>query len=79
LEGAASIRINIIGEIRLASGSYKEKAKEYGYIFQAKGHGYDRLAPGTFDSGEGAITTMKESFPEDNATRGKLPPGFLDE
>lgn len=50
VEGTSAIRINIIGQIRLAEGSYVEKAKEYGLLFKAKEELPDQLAPGTFDS-----------------------------
>lgn len=50
VEGTSAIRINVIGQIRLADGSYVEKAKEYGLLFKAKDELPDELAPGTFDS-----------------------------
>jgi ferredoxin len=76
VEGAAAIRVNIIGEIRLASGSYVDKAREYGSIFQERQPSPERLAPGTFDSstsspGPGILPDAPES-PEK-----QLPPGFI--
>lgn len=49
VEGAAAIRVNIIGEVRLSDGSYVEKAKEYGFVFRTKDNSVDHLAPDTFD------------------------------
>lgn len=49
VEGAAAIRVNIIGEVRLSEGSYVEKAKEYGFVFRTKDNTVDSLAPDTFD------------------------------
>lgn len=49
VEGTSAIRINIIGQMRLAEGSYVEKAKEYGLLFRANDNSMDGLAPGTFD------------------------------
>ncbi len=34
--GDAAIKVNIIGEVRLSSGSYVEKAQEYGFTFKIK-------------------------------------------
>ncbi|MGC8906122.1 MAG: 4Fe-4S binding protein [Desulfomonilaceae bacterium] len=49
VEGAAAIRVSVIGEVRLSEGSYVEKAKEYGFVFRTKDNSVDSLAPGTFD------------------------------
>lgn len=49
VEGTSAIRVNILGEIRLAQGSYVEKAKEYGFVFRTKDNSMDSLAPETFD------------------------------
>jgi ferredoxin len=75
VEGASAIRVNIIGEIRLASGSYIEKAREYGAIFKERDLGPERLAPGTFDSAtpspEGGAAPAAPKSQEE-----QLPPGF---
>jgi len=49
VKGASAIRINVIGEVRIAEGSYVEKAREFGLVFRAKDHSRDRLRP---ESGE---------------------------
>jgi MauM/NapG family ferredoxin protein len=75
VEGTSAIRVNIIGEIRLSSGSYVDKAREYGSVFKERELGPERLAPGTFDSsftspvGGDAPTGPKPS-------EEQLPPGF---
>lgn len=47
--GASAIRISIIGEVRLSSGSYIEKAQEYGLEFKTDKGETDVLAPETFE------------------------------
>ncbi len=76
VEGSAAIRVNIIGEVRISSGSYVEKAKEYGLVFKTKDKVHDRLAPDTFDSGE--VPPVQIEFPNSNPETGSgLPPGFI--
>lgn len=76
VEGAAAIRVNVIGAMRLSKGSYVEKANEYGYIFRARNDSGDELAPGTFEGqeepAEKAAPTGKDAKPEDD-----LPAGFI--
>jgi MauM/NapG family ferredoxin protein len=76
VKGGAAIRVNIIGEVRLASGSYVQKAREYGLVFKAKDNSVDRLAPGTF---EGALPEPIKKMPKTPRPpeREKLPPGFI--
>lgn len=76
VEGQAAIRVNIIGEIRLASGSYVEKAREYGMVFRAKDTSMDRLAPGTFD-GLGPSPADEAAPKSPKPSGGSLPPGFM--
>ena len=75
VEGTSAIRVNIIGEIRLASGSYVDKAREYGSLFKERELSPERLAPGTFDSPTSSTDPGKlpdsTGLPEEN-----LPPGF---
>ncbi|MFC1833974.1 4Fe-4S binding protein [Thermodesulfobacteriota bacterium] len=76
VQGAAAIRVNIIGQVRASTGSYIEKAKEYGYEFKGRDNVSDRLAPETFDSHDGFqvdAPTRKQSTPRDSG----LPPGFI--
>lgn len=76
VEGKSAIRVNIIGEVRLASGSYVEKAAEYGLVFKASDNKADRLAPDTFiqrDPHQGpALLPDSPAPPAD-----ELPPGFI--
>ena len=75
VEGSSAIRVNILGEIRLASGSYVEKAREYGLVFQVADNKGDRLAPDTFSlPPETAEPHSATQTPKDPAT--SLPPGF---
>jgi len=76
VEGASAIRVNIIGEIRLAKGSYVEKAREYGFLFKAKEHSADRLAPGAFDVPQESPVPEPLSEPHGVPETG-LPPGFI--
>ncbi len=75
VKGASAIRVNIMGEVRLADGSYVEKAREYGLVFRTKDNAVDKLAPDTFDTGEAVKPggTVPQLEPADNG----LPPGFL--
>jgi MauM/NapG family ferredoxin protein len=76
VQGASAIRVNVIGEIRLASGSYVEKAREYGLTFKTKESAVDRLAPGTFDTPGSAVEQTPYSEP--SGPKGEeLPPGFM--
>ncbi|MGB6064943.1 MAG: 4Fe-4S binding protein [Desulfomonilaceae bacterium] len=76
VQGAAAIRVNIIGEIRLASGSYIEKAHEYGLSFRTKKTALDRLAPETFDQPGSSVEQERHPEPE-RAQPEELPPGFI--
>ncbi|MDQ7784247.1 MAG: 4Fe-4S dicluster domain-containing protein [Desulfomonilaceae bacterium] len=75
VEGASAIRVNILGEVRLAQGSYVEKAREYGLVFRTKDNTLDRLAPEMFEKGPAVKPgeTVEPFQPADNG----LPPGFL--
>jgi NAD-dependent dihydropyrimidine dehydrogenase PreA subunit len=67
--GASAIRVNVIGEERLAHGSYIEKAREMGFVFRGKDNAHDKTAPGTFGgAGESA---------EPGNSDEEIPPGFL--
>ena len=77
VEGAAAIRVNIVDQVRLASGSYVQKARELGLVFKTRDNTQDRLAPGTFDNqgSEYPKPLEKESIQKPNE---ELPPGFVD-
>ncbi len=75
VQGASAIRVNVIGEIRLASGSYIEKAREYGLSFKQKEAALDRLAPGTFDA-PGTSVEQAPYAPSSGVQEQGLPPGF---
>ena len=77
VEGAAAIRVNILDQVRLSSGSYVANARQLGLIFKTRDNKRDRLAPGTFDD-------VESEYPESGSTapitrpKPKLPPGFID-
>ena len=75
VRGASAIRVNIVGEVRLARGSYVEKAREYGLEFRTKDNTVDKLGPETFDTGQAVkpYSTVEPPKPADNG----LPPGFI--
>jgi hypothetical protein len=75
VEGASAIRVNVIGEIRLASGSYVEKAREYGLVFKVKDKAEDKLAPGTFEDLESPSEEVPR-VPSPEPGQEELPPGF---
>jgi MauM/NapG family ferredoxin protein len=75
VEGASAIRVNILGEVRLAKGSYVEKAREYGFVFKGKDNSADRLAPGTFDVPPESLDSQPRSGK--GAPETGLPPGFI--
>lgn len=76
VEGASAIRINVRGEMRLASGSYVEKAREFGFEFKVREKGGDRLAPGVFDvEGNRPPESKTGDLPQLEGTN--LPPGFI--
>ncbi len=71
VNGASAIRVNVIGEVRLSTGSYVEKARESGFLFKPKDKAPEGLAPGTFDApGDDSRT----DYPESKDT--SVPPGF---
>jgi MauM/NapG family ferredoxin protein len=75
VKGAAAIRVNVMGELRLSSTSYVKKSREFGLVFRTKDNSLDRLAPQTFDQLDG--TTVTPSSPEPVPSKeGDLPPGF---
>ncbi|MDD3472045.1 MAG: 4Fe-4S binding protein [Syntrophaceae bacterium] len=79
VEGTSAIRINIIGEVRLASGSYIEKSKEYGLEFKTEKLERDILGPETFDS-QPAVTVPNDASNTSATTKpSELPPGFIED
>jgi MauM/NapG family ferredoxin protein len=77
VEGTAAIRVNIIGEVRLSSGSYVEKAKEYGFEFRTKDNSQDSLAEDTFEGAIKSPNEKKKPVPSPSA-QPELPEGFTD-
>ncbi len=78
VEGAAAIKVTVVGEVRLATESYIAKAKEYGLEFKVVDRKFDKLAPDTFESsgiddGSGNQDNVQAPVKE------KLPSGILDE
>lgn len=76
VQGESAIKVNILGEVRLATGSYVEKAKEYGFVFKSRDNSGDKLAPETFDPLRKSGAQPPSLGPEDEAGV-VLPPGFL--
>jgi polyferredoxin len=70
--GESAIVVEPLGELRLASGSYKEKAKELGLVFLAKGRVKEQTILNR-DQREG------KGAPEVPAAKDekKVPPGFI--
>jgi len=74
VEGQSAIRVNIIGEIRLASGSYQEKASEYGLLFRRRDNLRDEATPGALNQPDaGYPLGIQQPDPS------HLPPGFKSE
>lgn len=74
VDGTSAIRVSIIGEIRLKTGSYVEKAQEYGLELKTRtvgrqGAGHD--ASGASNQQEGASPGS-----ESQTENSELPPGF---
>ncbi len=78
VEGAGAIKTSVVGEVRLASGSYIEKAKEYGLDFKVVDKKFDKLAPDTFES-PGIDEEGGDYDGNPTAKPGKLPAGILEE
>ena len=78
VQGAAAIRVNVIGEIRLGSGSYRERARRDGLVFRAKDNRVDRLAPETFDDKQtGPSPEVPQGRSVEESGNDGLPPGFI--
>ena len=77
--GASAIRINIIGEVRLSSGSYIEKAQEYGLEFKTDKGETDVLAPETFEDNAPAQKPAPVSGQSPAPKKEQLPPGFIED
>jgi ferredoxin len=76
VEGESAVVVEPLGEVRLAFGSYKEKAGELGLVFHARSRVEDQFilnSPG--EEGEGT----KKSLPRLGSGEGSLPPGFISE
>jgi MauM/NapG family ferredoxin protein len=86
VDGFAAIRVNIMGEIRLASGSYVEKAREYGMGFKLRAIHQDRheppasLTPGIHETGTAGFKSSPSAVaPRGGEATSDLPPGFTAE
>jgi len=73
--GKSAIRVSPQGELRLAYGSYEEKARELKLIFHAKDSVQDQFILDRNDAGQPSETTGQP--PEKRETPPKLPPGFI--
>jgi MauM/NapG family ferredoxin protein len=73
VEGESAVVVEPIGELRLAAGSYREKARELGLVFHAKDSVADHFILDGAAQEEGrAVEPDKHGGPEE----GSLPPGF---
>jgi MauM/NapG family ferredoxin protein len=75
VEGTSAIRVNIIGEVRIASGSYVEKAREYNLVFEPRPTLRNGVAPGSVDTG-GAYPGQAPAPDAGTPNPDELPPGF---
>jgi MauM/NapG family ferredoxin protein len=71
--GESAILVEPLGELRLASGSYKEKAEELGLIFHAKGGVEDHFILNE----PGAEGSAGKSEEKGRSGESGLPPGFI--
>ncbi|MGC8604289.1 MAG: 4Fe-4S dicluster domain-containing protein, partial [Desulfomonilaceae bacterium] len=78
VEGSGAINVSVVGEVRLATGSYIEKAKEYGLEFKVVDKKFDTLAPDTFES-PGIDNGVGDQKINSSPKQQKLPDGILDE
>lgn len=72
VQGTSAIQVSVAGEIRLATGSYADKAREYGLVFKTRDNSVDGLAPDTFDL-PGQSRIEGGGSPGDDKS---IPPGF---
>ncbi|MEJ2726807.1 MAG: 4Fe-4S binding protein, partial [Deltaproteobacteria bacterium] len=73
--GESAIVVEPTGELRLTSGSYKERAKELGLVFHAKSRVEDHfILSGPEPSDQNLRKDSREEIP---AEQGELPPGFV--
>ena len=74
VEGVSAIRVSIIGEIRLKTGSYVAKAQEFGLELKTRtpsGKGLDHVAP------DSSYPPYDQSTGSDSRSENlQLPPGF---
>ena len=73
--GASAILVSIMGEIRISTGSYVEKAREYGLVFKTKDNSVDRLSTETFEMPTGTNEPAAVG-PSPATGESELPPGF---
>ncbi|MEW6532219.1 MAG: 4Fe-4S binding protein [Thermodesulfobacteriota bacterium] len=78
VQGSSAIRVTLHGEVRLATGSYQEKAREYGLVFKARQTPYHQIAPETFDI-PGAAPAPRPSAEPAAPSGTDLPEGFIRE
>ena len=73
--GTSAIRVSPQGELRLASGSYEEKARQLKLIFHAKDSVEDQFI---LDRGAAVQPSENTGYPSDKQEEpSKLPPGFI--
>jgi polyferredoxin len=73
--GVSAIIVEPLGEVRLASGSYRDKAKELGLVFQAKTGLEEHSILDVKQEGKKASTKTASGESKEKETR--LPPGFI--
>ncbi len=77
LTGEAAIKVSPQGELRLASGSYEQKARELGLIFYAKDSVEDQFILNRNDNGQRQPAPTPENSMQKAEPAQKLPPGFI--
>jgi hypothetical protein len=76
VEGESAVVVEPLGELRLASGSYKEKAEELGLVFHARGGVEDHFILNEPAPKEGSGVKLETGG---SSGESGLPPGFTEE
>lgn len=77
IEGESAVVVEPLGELRLASGSYKERARELGLVFHAKESVADHFILNGPGAEEGSGLESGSQRPPGESS--SLPPGFIED